>query len=286
MISVVIPIFNEEKTVKAVVDAVREVLLKKKVDHEIIVVDDHSTDESGTILQQMNGIRLIRHAYNKGYGAALKRGIQEAQGDWILTVDADGQHDPLNIPHFLSLMDRFDAAIGIRKDQGYALRDLMRGFIRHVAQYLIEKRIPDLNCGLRLVKKRVLQRYLAIAPNGFSFTSTTLVGMVKDRYDLVFVPIAAAPRKKGRSKIRPFHDSIRFFMLALRLTMLFSPLKIFIPVSVTFLGVGAYFLVINLINLQLSNITVLLLTSGMIIFVVGLLADQMCLLRREKEGIK
>jgi glycosyltransferase involved in cell wall biosynthesis len=294
MISIVIPAFNEEKGIKEVLEALRS----HHTDKEIIVVDDGSTDNTAEKVEQLinphpsplpskgegrNQIKLVCHPYNKGYGAALKTGIESAKGDWCMTYDADGQHTPDLIDTLTKeIDDSTHLVIGKREGyQGPLIRQPGKWLIRQVANYLVERRIPDLNSGLRAFKKDTFLRYAHLFPNGFSLSTTSTVCFYKENLNVKFVPITIQKRT-GKSTVHP-NDAIKTFMLIVRLIMLFSPLRIFLPVSALLglftLGTVGYQLIKD--N-NISDSAVILISLTAMLFFFGLLADQIAALRREQ----
>jgi len=270
MLSIIIPAYNEEKAIEQTIKDLK----KQNLDCEIIVVNDASTDKSKKILENINGIKLINHPYNKGYGAALKTGIKNAKYENLLFFDADGQHPAEKIIELLKYIDDFDMVSGAR------IKGKYKGpFIR--ANYLAGVKIPDLNCGFRIVKKQEMLKFLHILPNGFSLSTTTTLAFIKEGLNVKFIPIEIKKRT-GKSTVRP-KDASRMLLLILRIILLFSPLKIFLPVSfVLFAGSLLSILYdIFLGSFNITDATILLFTSSILIFFFGLLADQVAAIRRE-----
>jgi len=279
------PIFNEVITLPHVL-----VHLKKELDnlnleaYEIITVNDGSNDASEEILKNTPFIKLLNHPYNKGYGAALKTGILAAKFDWVLLFDADGQHQPEEIKKLLSESENYDLISGDRT-QGNYVRPTVRKpgiwLLKLVANYLVNKKIPDLNCGLRLIKKEAVLNYIHFLPDGFSFSTTSNLAFLKDHRNVKFVPVTVNERdKKSKSMVRP-RDAFNVLMLIFRLIMLFSPLRIFIPLSLIMFLFGTGIFIYDLTNYNVSEITVFTLISALLIFLFGLIADQLAAVRRE-----
>ena len=281
MISIVIPAYNEEEGIKNVLNGIKDTL-KEGLDYELLVVDDGSTDRTAEIVKN-EGVRLIQHSYNKGYGAALKTGTKNAQGDFVLYMDADNQHNPGDILKLLKYMNENDMVVGARtKDSKIVFsRRIGKKILTFIANYLSETKIPDLNSGLRLVRKDVVMEFIHILPNTFSFTTTITLACIKSGYNIKYVPINTTERV-GDSKINPFRDGFRFVILILRTIVLFDPLKIFLPVSAVLFILGFLELIREVIlSFSIWSTSMLLLLSSILIFFFGLLADQISILRWE-----
>ncbi|HET9869257.1 MAG TPA: glycosyltransferase family 2 protein, partial [bacterium] len=265
LLSVVIPAYNEEGAVGQVVRRVVQVLRREKVRHEVIVVDDGSRDATAARAAQA-GARVVRMGENRGYGASLKAGIRQAKGDWIAILDADGTYPPEELPRLLKEAPANDMVVGARTRPGAAipaLRRLPKWFLGQWANYLAERRIPDLNSGLRVFKKSAMARYEGLFPNGFSFTTTITLALECHGYIVRYLPIRYLPRV-GESKIRPFRDTVNFFALVLRVVMYFKPLKIFIPLSgIIFLASLASALRAHGLGQGLTAPTLLLFVAGL-----------------------
>ena len=277
-LSVIIPAYNEEKGI----DLTLSKLKALNKDYDIIVVDDGSTDNTYQIAKE-SGVRVIRHPHNKGYGAALKTGVRKASGKVVLFVDADTQHNINEIPSITQYISEYDMVIGARtKDSEVSfLRRLAKRVLCTVANYLAETKIPDLNSGFRAVKKNILMEFMHILPNTFSFTTTLTLAMIKNGYNLKYVPVRTS-RTISKSKIEPFKDSFRFGLLILRTINLFSPLRVFLPVTVVFFILGGLSLLYDIIiRKNIADLSILLLIAAILIFFFGLLADQVAQIRRQ-----
>ena len=278
-VTVVIPAFNEEKAVADVVGEVRKVLKRARVPHEVVVVDDGSRDHTAARAQKA-GARVVSMGENRGYGASIKAGMREAKTNLIAITDADGTYPAGELPELLKMVETADMAVGARLKAGAAIPSLRRfpkWLLGKWANYLADRKIPDLNSGLRVFKKNIAARYEGLCPNGFSFTTTITLALECHGYIVKYRPISYAPRV-GESKIRPFRDTFNFFSLVLRVVMYFKPLKIFIPLSAIILVSGLALGVTTWLNHQpFSGTTLfLLITSLQIalwIAITGLLAD-------------
>ncbi len=281
-ISVIIPAFNEAENIDSVIDQLHSQPCLQGA--EMIVVDDGSIDRTGE-LAKAKGVKVIRHPYNKGNGASIKTGVRQAQGEILLFLDADGQHDLNLIQKMLELVTDYDLVIAARTtDFGRSwIRKLANYFLNALASYLSGFKIPDLTSGFRAAKKSVFKEYLHILPNGFSYPTTSTLAFLLSGYSVSFVPTTSFKRGSGtKSKIRPFQDFLRFIIIVARTVMLFGPLKIFIPVSSMLFLVGIIDLIYFFVNyLVIAKSSMLLILSSFIIFFFGLVADQIAQLRRQ-----
>lgn len=276
-VTIVIPAYNEKMVIGDVIAGIQAL----EGEYEILVVDDGSTDDTYDIIKDM-GVRIIRHPRNKGYGAALKTGIRNANGDIVLTMDSDGQHKPEDIPKLLESIEEYDMVVGqrIKGSQTPILRRPGKAILRWTANYLAGMKIPDLNSGFRAMRKDIVSKFLHILPNGFSFSTTITIAMIKESYDVKYVPIQTRKRV-GKSTVS-YRDAFNMLMLILRIINLFSPLRVFLPMSLLLSMVGIPYFLYQLIFLSnISDISVLLVISSIIIFFFGLLADQIAAMRRE-----
>lgn len=280
-ISIIIPAYNEEKSITQVLSQLKDQLADLDLEYEIIVVNDGSKDKTEDLLKEINFIKLCLHPYNKGYGASLKTGVKNAKHDWVLFYDADGQHNPEYIKNLLKHTDKYDMIIGAR--QGYKgpwIRQPGKKLLNLIANYLANCKIPDLNSGFRLIKKKYFLRFAHLFPNGFSLTSTITLAFFREGLNIKYIPITINKRL-GKSTVKP-SDAISTFMLILRIISLFSPLRIFLPVSFILFIIGLVGLIFDIINrFNLSDSTLLLFISSILIFFFGLLADQIAAVRRE-----
>jgi glycosyltransferase involved in cell wall biosynthesis len=276
--SVVIPAYNEAAAVGPLVSALRAAGPWL----EILVVDDGSTDETAAQAAAA-GARVIRHPYNKGNGAAVKTGIRQAAGDFVLIMDADGQHQPADAVRLVSHLGTFDLVIGARSPhtQASAARRAGNGVLNEIASYLTEQPIPDLTSGFRAARRVCLAEFLHLLPNGFSTPTTTTLAFMKAGYSVRFEPIDAAQRA-GTSKIRLGQDGVRFLLILLKVITIFSPLRIFLPISALSFALGAaYALWTIFTQSHITNSSVLLILFSVVIFLVGLVSEQISSLRFE-----
>jgi glycosyltransferase involved in cell wall biosynthesis len=277
--SIVIPAYNEEGAIAGVVTS----LLAAGPWREILVVDDASTDATGARAQAA-GARVIRHPYNKGNGAAVKSGIRQATGAFVLIMDADGQHLPTDAPRLVAELDTFDLVVGARATwtQANTARRIGNTLLNELATYLTELPIPDLTSGFRAARRDCLLEFIHLLPNGFSTPTTTTLAFIKAGYSVKFEPVEAAPRQ-GTSKIRLGVDGVRFVLIVLKVITLFSPLRIFLPVSVATFTLGALYAMWTIATQShVTNSSVLLILMSVVFFLVGLVSEQISSLRFER----
>ena len=276
--SIVIPAFNEAVALRSLVEA----LLGAATWHEVMVIDDGSTDATADEAAAA-GARVIRHPYNKGNGAAVKTGVREATGRFILIVDADGQHRPADATRLVSHLDAYDLVIGARSGRSHAnlVRRLGNDLLNRVAGYLTERPVPDLTSGFRAAKRECLLEFLHLLPNGFSTPTTTTMAFMKAGYSVRFEPVETASRE-GRSKIKLGPDGVRFFLILLKVITIFSPLRIFLPLSAALFLLGAAYAGWTIVTQShVTNSSVLLILISIVIFLVGLVSEQISSLRFE-----
>ena len=284
-ISIIIPAYNEAETVGGMVQEIQTLYPES----EIIVINDGSTDGTGTAANEAGAI-VYSHPYNIGNGAAIKSGIRIASGEILVLMDGDGQHDPRDIEKLLEFFPRFDMVVGARPkvDQATWFRGLGNRMLNHLASYVGKFTIVDLTSGFRAVKADVAQKMLYLFPNTYSYPTTLTLGVLRSGRSLKYVPVRAHRRKKGKSRINLFRDGIKFFMIITRICGLFSPLRIFLPVSFSIFLLGLiYYLYTFVVWGRFTNMTALLFTTSIIIFMMGLISEQISQMRFEKsEGDK
>lgn len=275
-VSVVIPAMNEAASIGSVVTGLRATAGWR----EVLVIDDGSMD--GTADQAAAaGAQVTRHPYNKGNGAAVKTGIRRASGEFILVIDADGQHRPEDALRLVEPLGEYDLVIGARSSstQATAGRRAGNALLNHLASYLTGRPIPDLTSGFRAARRSCLREFLHLLPNGFSTPTTTTLAFIKAGYSVRFVPVEAAART-GQSKIRFARDGAKFLLILLKIVTLFSPLRIFAPTSVAALLAGVLYGVANLaVTGKIPNGAVLLILFGVMVLLVGLVSEQIASLR-------
>ena len=277
-VSVIIPAFNEAESIAAVLGSLRATASWR----EVIVVDDGSSDATAERARAA-GARVITHPYNKGNGAAVKSGIRAASGDYILIMDGDGQHSAADALRLVSYLGEYDLVVGARSPDGQAsaARRMGNNALNWLASYLTGRPIPDLTSGMRAARFSCLREFLHLLPNGFSTPTTTTLACVKAGYSVRFEPIETKARI-GRSKIRFVSDGATFFLILLKVITVFSPLRIFVPISAAAFSLGAaYALWTAFTQHHITNSSVLLIVLAVVIFLVGLVSEQISTLRSE-----
>lgn len=273
-VSIVIPAYHEEQVIGRVLDELRATIDY----HEILVVDDGSTDDTAKVAEE-HGARVIRHPYNIGNGAAVKTGIRNATGDIIVLMDADGQHPPQDLSRLLDHIDAYDMVVGTRTRQSDSQRhrNLANRLFNYYASYITGYPIPDLTSGFRVIHASLAKRFAYLLPNGFSYPTTLTITLFRAGYRVRYEPFVA-PKRVGKSKIKPVRDALRFLLTITRLAVLFVPLKIFLPISIFFLLMGVGYTVYQVLtDHRFSNMPPLLLMVGVMIFLNGLIAEQIAL---------
>lgn len=274
-VSIVIPAYNEEQAIESTLVQVKAVMNRQDGEYEIIVVDDGSTDRTADLVQQHEDVRLVQHHSNRGYGAAIKTGIRQADHEWIAIIDADGTYPPEAIPSLTAETDRYDMIVGARSERDFPLiRRPAKWFIARLAEYLSDAKIPDLNSGLRVFRKDIALSYFNILPSRFSFTITITIAFLSDHYSVKFVPIPYHKRA-GTSKISPIQDTLNFVQLTLRTIMYFRPLKVLLPIGFALFLLAVIIGVYSLLTQgRVMDITVIVLTMAAIqITVMAMIAD-------------
>jgi len=283
-VSIVIPTYNEEEAIGRVIDQVISVMENAGIANEIIVVDDGSTDDTRKVAVS-SGATVVSHPYNIGNGAAIKTGIRKAQGDVIVMMDGDGQHDPQDIPRLLALMDRYDMVVGARtRDSETAShRDVANWIYNVFATYVTGCKIQDLTSGFRAIWREVARKFVYLLPNTFSYPATLTLATVRSGHSLTYVPIEAT-RRVGKSKIKLFRDGSRFFLIILKIATLFSPLKVFLPVSIAMFTVGFGYGLFKVVVLgeRYGPTSAMLMTMAVLVFLIGLVSEQVAQLRFDR----
>ena len=279
-VSIIIPAYNEE-------DNIEELLHKllDDFDYEIIVIDDGSTDSTVAKVSSFQQIKLLRHPYNIGNGASVRKAIEAASGDIVVCMDSDGQHDPVEIPRLLEFIPEYDMVIGSRRMNSHvsSFRAFGNTGLKLTAEFLSGHKIDDLTSGFRAMKKDKISEFLHIFPNRYSYPTTSVMAFLCSGKTIKYVRLdSIGKRKNGESHIQPFRDGLRFINVMLRMIMLFHPQKIFVPTSLAFFSLGSIFGIRSLmISHKVVQSSAILLVASITIFLFGLLAEQIsCLVRR------
>lgn len=271
-LSIVIPAKNEAASISGLIQQ----LAASYPQAEIVLVNDGSTDETAA-LAMAAGARVINHPYSKGNGAAIKSGARHAKGDLLVFMDADGQHHATDIQRLLDKMaEGFDMVVGARQEgsQASVSRGLANGFYNKLASYVTGQKVEDLTSGFRLVKRQLFMKFLSLLPNGFSYPTTSTMAFFRAGYAVAYVPIHAAQRQ-GKSHIKPLQDGIRFLLIIFKIGTLYSPLKLFLPISASVFVTGlCYYAYTYISDGRFTNMSALMFTTALIIFMVGLVSEQ------------
>lgn len=281
-LSVVLPAKNESGSIGRVVAGILKVVPQA----EVLVVDDGSSDGTGDEAAAA-GARVVRHPVSRGNGAAIKTGARSARGERIVFMDADGQHDPADIPRLLERLDAgFDLVVGARGtgSQASLARAFGNGFYNRLASMIVGHRVLDLTSGYRAVRASHFREFIDLLPNGFSYPTTSTMCFYRAGYGVEFVPITAG-RREGKGHIRLLRDGGRFLLIIFRVGTLYSPLKIFFPVSLL-LGAGGlgYVIYTLAVGHRFTNGGALLLVTALLVFFMGLISEQITQLLYTKRG--
>lgn len=281
-VSIILPCKDEATSLPALLPELRECF----PDAEIMVIDDGSTDDSGGIART-HGVSVLRHPYSLGNGAAIKSGLRVATNEIVVCMDADGQHDPKSITSLLEgIEEGFDMVVGARQSDGQANvgRSLANRFYNWFAGLMVGHSVKDLTSGMRAFRKNKALAYIHLLPNGFSYPTTLTMAFFRAGYSIKYVPITVDSRN-GKSHISPVKDGIRFFIIIFKIGTLYSPLKIFFPMSVFLFLIGlGYYLITYMTMGRFTNMGALLFLSSVIVFLMGLISEQItALLYQPKE---
>lgn len=271
-ISIVLPAKNEAAAIGLTIAAIRQLTC---VD-EIVVVNDGSTDQTLQVAEQA-GARVVSHPYPKGNGAAIKTGARHAQGEIIIFMDADGQHDPNNIPQFIEKIEQgYDLVVGARQKGSQASlgRGFANAFYNKLATYMTEHQVEDLTSGFRAVRAEKFREFLYLLPNGFSYPTTSTMAFFRAGYSVTYIPIHAAKRI-GKSHIRLLCDGTRFVLIIFKIATLYSPLKMFLPFALLLFTLATAWYGYTLYEYsRFTNMSALLYTGSIMIFLMGLISEQ------------
>jgi glycosyltransferase involved in cell wall biosynthesis len=271
--NLVLPAKNEARNLDRLLPEIKTALPTA----EIIVVDDGSTDDTVQVCVD-HDVRCVSHPYSMGNGAAIKSGARHATRDVIVFMDADGQHRPEDVPNLLTRLDvgGYDMVVGARASDTQASigRKLANGFYNRLASRMVGQRVEDLTSGFRAVRTDKFRQFLLLLPNGFSYPTTITMAFFRSGFSVGYVPIRARKRG-GNSHIRPLHDGFRFLIIIFRIGTLYSPLKLFVPISAVFFALGMVrYLYTFLVRGQFSNMSALLFSTSVLVFLIGLVSEQ------------
>jgi glycosyltransferase involved in cell wall biosynthesis len=278
-VSIVIPAYNEEAAIGQTVARIHSLY----PDFETIVVDDGSTDNTAHKAREA-GAKVFQHPYNIGNGAAVKTGIRKASGDLVVLMDGDGQHDPADIARLLEESDHYDLVVGARSanSQTSLGRRMANWCYNCLASYVAKFPIKDLTSGFRVFHKDTVLKYLYLFPNTFSYPTTSTLTYLRSGHTVKYIPICQHKRV-GKSKIKLMEDGARFILIILRIATLFSPMRIFLPASTFFLLTGlGYYMYTFLTSNRFTNMSALLLSVGVMVFLLGLISEQITQMRYDR----
>ena len=281
-VSIIIPVFNEAAIIGNIVSEIKALY----PDYDVIVINDGSQDTTADEAQKA-GATVFSHPYNIGNGAAIKSGIRVAAGDILVFMDGDGQHNPQDIAKLLDYIPEFDMAVGTRSigDHASLGRALGNQIYNWFASYVAKFSIKDLTSGFRAVKSNVALNFLYLLPNTYSYPTTLTLGILRSGLSLKYVPIKTRRRKGGKSNIKILQDGVRFFMIITRICTLFSPMRVFLPVSSLMFVLGMIRYAYSYITEgRFTNMSVLLFVTSVLIFMMSLISEQICLMRFERRG--
>lgn len=279
-VSVILPTYNEAATIGDLVLKIKNL----HPDFEVIVINDGSSDNTDEVAENA-GAHVYSHPYNIGNGAAIKSGIRVASGDVLVFMDADGQHDPADIAGLLKYMPDYDMVVGARsiRDQASVGRAIGNKLYNWLASYVAKFYIQDLTSGFRAIKSKIAKSFLYLIPNTYSYPTTLTLSVLRSGWSLKYIPIKIRARSAGKSSIKLIRDGVRFFMIITKICTLYSPLRIFLPISFAILMTGFLYYMFTLITQgRFTNMSALLFTTSIVIFMMGLISEQICQMRYER----
>jgi glycosyltransferase involved in cell wall biosynthesis len=271
-LSIVLPAKNESNSLISLIPQIQFIA----PDAEILIINDGSTDDTAMVAHKA-GAKVITHPYSQGNGAAIKTGARNALGDIIIFMDADGQHDPEDIPVLLDkLNEGYDMVVGARSASTHAshCRRFANSFYNRLATFMTGHKIEDLTCGYRIVRADKFRKFLYLLPNGFSYPTTSTMAFFRSGFPVAYIPIHAGKRE-GKSHIKLMKDGVRFFIIILRIGSLFSPMRLFLPVSwAVFMAGISYYAYTFFTSGRFTNMSAMLILSAIFIFLIGIISEQ------------
>jgi glycosyltransferase involved in cell wall biosynthesis len=283
LISIILPAKDEAAALAGLLPRLRAL----QPEAEIIVVDDGSTDDTAQLCTR-HGVQCLSSPYSMGNGAAIKRGARAANGDILVFMDADGQHDPDDIPRLLEKLEQgFDMAVGARDWDGQAGvgRGLANGLYNWLASRMSGHEVKDLTSGFRAVRADKFMQFLYLLPNGFSYPTTSTMAFFRSAYGVAYVPIKVAQRDGTASHIRPLRDGLRFLLIIFKIATLYSPLKLFVPASGVFFLLGCLNYARTFLSYgRLTNMSTMLWSAAVIVFLIGLVSEQITALMYRQDA--
>ena len=281
-VSIIIPAYNEAAIIGDIVSDVKTLY----PDFDIVVINDGSTDDTAVAAQKA-GAMVYSHPYNIGNGAAIKSGIRIASGDILVFMDGDGQHKPEDIAKLLEFFPDFDMVVGARSisDQASLGRALGNKIYNWFASYVAKFSIKDLTSGFRAVKSNVARNFLYLLPNTYSYPTTLTLGTLRSGMSVKYVPVRIKKRETGKSNIKMIQDGVRFFMIIIRICTLYSPMRVFLPVSFAMFLLGLInYLYTFIMRNRFTNMSVFLFVTAILVFMMSLISEQICQMRFERRG--
>lgn len=280
-LSIILPAKNEAESLRDLLPRLRQA----QPDAEILVIDDGSTDQTREVCAS-NAVTCLSSPYSMGNGAAIKRGARAASGDVLVMMDADGQHDPALIDRLLArLGEGYDMVVGARRREGQAnwQRGMANGLYNWLASWMTGHRVLDLTSGFRAVRADKFNEFLYLLPNGFSYPTTSTMAFFRSAYSIAYEVVPVGQREGTQSHIKPLRDGLRFLLIIFKVATLYSPLKLFAPVSLAFFSLGiSYYAYTYLMHHRFTNMSALLFSASVIVFLIGLVSEQITSLTYRK----
>jgi glycosyltransferase involved in cell wall biosynthesis len=281
-VSVIIPAYNEASTIGNIVNELKSLY----PDFEIIVIDDHSSDNTAQVAKEA-GALVHSHPYNIGNGASIKTGIRTATGDITVFMDGDGQHDPKDIERLIEHLQDYDMVVGFRSKEsnGNAGRNVANKIYNWLASYVANFSIKDLTSGFRAVKSDIARDISYLLPNSYSYPTTMTLSVIKCGRTIKYIPIDSKNRKTGKSNINILKDGVRFFLIIIKIATYYSPLRVFIPVSLFLFFLGlAYYIYTYVTIHRFTNMSLLLFINAVVIFMIGLVSEQISQMKFDRRS--